>query len=223
MIHFNWGELFLGSEAHLFSALMAVFLMIAVLFWSILKFPKDIRPAKRLSIQAVMEFFISFIVGMSDSVIGQKGRHMVPIFGAIFLIIWLQNLFTLLPGFSAATDNLNATLAFGVCAFFLYNYYGIKEHRWSYIRHFLGPILFIAPLMLILELISHFMRPVSLALRLYGNMMGDHTVLSAFVDMVPIGVPVIFYFIGLFVCTIQAFVFTMLSMIYYSMAVAEAH
>lgn len=81
----------------------------------------------------------------------------------------------------------------------------------------------IAPFMLCLEIITHFMRPVSLGLRLYGNMMGDHTVLSSFIAMVPFGVPVIFYFVGLFVCTIQAFVFTMLSMIYYSMAISDDH
>ena len=81
----------------------------------------------------------------------------------------------------------------------------------------------IAPFMLCLEIITHFMRPVSLGLRLYGNMMGDHTVLSSFVSLVPFGVPVIFYFVGLFVCTIQAFVFTMLSMIYYSMAISDDH
>ena len=225
MIHFSWGELFLGRHAHLFSAVVGVLLIMAVVILSRrgLKKTSSLEPAQQLSLKAGMEFFISFIVNMSDSVIGPAGRKMAPVFGAIFLIIWFQNLFTLLPGFTAATDNLNATLALGVCSFGLYNYYGIKQHGFSYIRQFLGPLLLIAPFMFVLELITHIMRPVSLALRLYGNMMGDHAVLSAFVDMVPFGVPVIFYFVGLFVCTIQAFVFTMLSMIYFSMAIAHEH
>ena len=180
-------------------------------------------PARKLSLRALMEFFTSFIVGMSDLVIGPEGRKLVPLFGALFLIIWLQNLMALVPGFSAATDNLNATFALGIGSFVLYNYYGIRHHGWGYIRQFLGPLLLIAPFMFIVEIISHSIRPVSLALRLHGNMLGDHAVLSAFVDIVPILVPVIFYFLALFVCTMQAFVFTMLSMVYFSMAVAEEH
>lgn len=223
MIHFSWGELVFGSFAHFFPALIGGVVLIALTAWSCIQKPAAAGPAHRISFQAGLEFFISFIVGMSDSVIGPKGRSMVPVFGAVFLIIWVQNLFTLLPGFTAATDNLNSTLAFGVCAFGLYNYYGIKQHKWSYIRQFLGPVLLIAPFMFVLEVITHLMRPVSLGLRLYGNMMGDHTVLSSFVEMAPFGVPVIFYFVGLFVCTIQAFVFTMLSMIYFSMAVSDEH
>ena len=223
MIHFNWGQLFWGDLAHLFTALTAFIVIILFVIFGRLALKSTIEPAKSLSFRALVELFTQFIVGLSDSVIGPSGRKMVPVFGAIFLIIWLQNLFTLIPGFSAATDNLNSTLAFGVCAFGLYNFYGIKHHKWAYIRQFLGPVWVIAPFIFILELITHIMRPVSLGLRLYGNMMGDHTVLSSFIEMVPFGVPVIFYFLGLFVCTIQAFVFTMLTMIYFSMAVSEDH
>ena len=224
MIHFNWGELFLkASEAHLFSAAVGFLLLFILVFFGRKALKKGFFPAEKLSLQAGLEFFINFIYEMSESVIGPSGRKMVPVFASIFLVIWMQNILTLFPGFSAATDNLNATLALGVCTFVIYNYYGIKQHGWTYIRHFLGPVVGLIPFMLILELVTHIMRPVSLALRLYGNMMGDHTVLSSFVEMVPIGVPIIFYFVGLFVCTIQSFVFTMLSMIYYSMAISEEH
>ncbi len=223
MIHFNWGQLFLGHSAHLFSALISFLVIVLFIIFGRMALKKAIEPAKTLSFQAVIELFISFIAGLSDSVIGPAGRKMVPIFGAVFLIIWIQNLFTLIPGFSAATDNLNSTMAFGVCAFVLYNFYGIKHHKWAYIRQFLGPLWMIAPFFFGLELISHVMRPVSLGFRLYGNMMGDHAVLSTFIELAPIGVPVIFYFLGLFVCTMQAFVFTMLTMIYFSMAVSDDH
>ena len=227
MTHFSWGELVFGPLfAHLFSAGAAA-LVICVLVMTagkaLLKARGEEGPAQKLSLRGLMEFFTSFIVGMSDSVIGPEGRKLVPLFGALFLIIWVHNVLALLPGFSAATGNLNATFALGIGSFVLYNYYGIRHHGWGYIRQFLGPLLLIAPFMFILEVISHIMRPVSLAFRLYGNMLGDHTVLSAFVDMAPFLIPVVFYFLGLFVCTMQAFVFTMLSMVYFSMAVAEEH
>ena len=194
MIHFNWGQLFLGDEAHLFSALIAFIVIILFVIFGRRALKSTIEPAKSLSFQAFVELFTRFIVGLSDSVIGPAGRKMVPVFGAIFLIIWLQNLFTLIPGFSAATDNLNATLAFGICAFGLYNFYGIKHHKWAYIRQFLGPVWVIAPFIFVLEIITHIMRPVSLGLRLYGNMMGDHTVLSSFIEMAPFGFLLFFIF-----------------------------
>ena len=123
-----------------------------------------------------------------------------------------------------ATDNINTTFAMGIFSFVVYNIYGIKEHGLAYVKHFLGPLLLLAPLMLIIELISHVVRPVSLGLRLQGNMMGDHTVLGIFLDLLPYtGVPVLFYMLGLFVCFMQAFVFTMLSMIYVSIAISHDH
>ena len=94
----------------------------------------------------------------------------------------------------------------------------------------MGPVWNLAPLIFVIEIISHCVRPLSLALRLRGNMYGDHLVLSIFSDLVPLGVPVIFLFIGLFVCFVQAFVFSLLSMVYISLATehhdhdeAEAH
>ena len=129
----------------------------------------------------------------------------------------------LIPGMTPATDNINTTLALGLFTFGVYNWYGVKEHGVKYINQFLGPLLFLAPFMFFLELISHAIRPFSLALRLWGNMMGDHTVLSIFLDLVPYGVPVVFYALGLFVCFMQAFVFSLLTMIYLSMAISHDH
>ena len=226
MIHFSWGDLFLNHQnSHLFAAFIAVFVFLAAIFFgrrALLK-SKDDAPAKNLSLRGLFELFIKFQVGLSDLVIGPQGRQMVPVFGAIFLLLWIQNLLGLFPGFAATTGNLNATLAFGVGSFLIYNFYGIKRHGWKYIKQFIGPLMALAPFMLILEIITHLIRPLSLGLRLYGNMMGDHAVLSAFLSMVPVGVPVIFYFLGLFVCTMQAFVFTILSMVYFSMAISDDH
>jgi F-type H+-transporting ATPase subunit a len=103
--------------------------------------------------------------------------------------------------------------------FVLTHYYGVKEHGLSYFKHFLGPSLALAPLMLPIELISHFARPMSLAVRLMGNMMADHKVVMSFFALVPILVPLPFMLLGLLVCLIQALVFCTLAMVYIGMAI----
>ena len=180
-------------------------------------------PDGNISVKAFMENFLLAITQLSDLVVGRPGRPFIPYFSALFLFIWFNNMLGLLPGMGAATANLNTTLALGVFSFVVYNIYGFKEHGIGYLKQLMGPVLFLAPMMFIIELISHLVRPFSLGLRLYGNMMGDHTVLSIFLDLVPIGIPVIFYFLGFFVCTMQAFIFTILSMVYISIALSHEH
>lgn len=186
-----------------------------------------ISPASKFSLKGIYELILEFIVGLSDMVIGEDGRKFVPMFASIFFFVWVNNLVGLIPGMTPATDNINTTLALGIFSFIVYNYYGLKEHGIAYLKHFLGPLLLLAPLMVIIELIGHIVRPLTLGLRLYGNIMADHTVLSVFVEMFDklwfIPVPAIFYGMGIFVASMQAFVFTMLSMIYVSMAIAHDH
>ena len=180
-------------------------------------------PSARFSLKAFFENFISIITSLSDLVVGSQGRIFVPFFASIFLFIWFNNLLGLVPGMGAATSNVNTTLALGAFSFLVYNIYGFKEHGWAYLKQLMGPVLFLAPLMFLIELISHIVRPLSLGLRLYGNMVGDHTVLAIFLDLAPIVIPVIFYFLGFFVCTMQAFIFTILSMVYMSIALSHEH
>src|SRR5262249_14880729 len=139
-----------------------------------------------------------------------------------------NNVIGLLPGMTAATDNLNSGLAMGLFSFVVYNYYGIRENGVAYIKHFManmtnGVWLIFGLLLLVLELISHLVRPFSLGLRLMANLQGDHTILGVFTDLIPYGVPVAFYVLGLFVCFMQAFIFTVLSMVYISIATAHDH
>jgi F-type H+-transporting ATPase subunit a len=105
--------------------------------------------------------------------------------------------------------------------FIFYVYQGFKETGTHFIKHLLGPIWWLAPLMLVVELISHFVRPLSLGLRLANVLKGDHTVVGIFLNLVPIGVPIPFYLMGIFVCVVQAFVFTLLSVVYVSLAIAS--
>ncbi len=235
MVHFNWTQLApgVGHNADKISlATSAVTALVLIAFsmagYFALKKNNSSVPAGKFSVRAICELLTEFIAALVDMVIGKEGRKFVPVFGSIFLFILFNNLMGLVPGMTPATDNLNATLAIGLFSFVLYTALGIKEHGAHYIKQFTGhlpltlsPLLILLPLMFVIELVSHTVRPMSLGLRLMGNMAGDHTVLGIFTDIFPIGLPIPFYALGIFVCFIQAFVFTLLSMVYVSMAIAH--
>jgi F-type H+-transporting ATPase subunit a len=142
-----------------------------------------------------------------------------PLIGALWMFILFGNLFALIPGFVSPNDTLKTNVGLALLVFFLTHYYGVKEHGLAYFKHFLGPTLALAPLMLPIELISHLARPMSLAVRLMGNMMADHKVVMSFFALVPILVPIPFLLLGLLVCLIQALVFCTLAMVYIGMAI----
>ncbi len=231
--HFNWLQLVPGithDSVHVATSVAVGGVLVAGAIIGKMALgtgEQAIAPASRFSLKGIFELIIEFIVGICDMVIGEEGRKFVPMFAAIFFFVWINNLVGLLPGMTPATDNINTTLALGIFSFLAYNYFGFKEHGVAYLKHFLGPVLFLAPLMLVIEIIGHLVRPLTLGLRLYGNIMADHTVLSVFLHMFEnlwfIPVPAIFYGMGIFVASMQAFVFTMLSMIYVSMAIAHDH
>lgn len=233
MAHFNWLQLlpFVDHHyIHVWTAVAVGLLLIILSFVGRLALGRGetaVSPAGHFSFKGLMEAVLEFIVGLSDLVIGEEGRKFVPMFASIFFFILINNLIGLIPGMTPATDNLNTTIGVGLFSFFIYNFYGIKENGLSYLKHFLGPVLWLAPLMFAIEIVSHCIRPLTLGLRLQGNILADHTILGVFVDMFSsawfIPVPAIFYGMGIFVSGMQAFVFTMLSMIYISMAIAHEH
>ena len=228
MSHFTWIDLisWISHDSyHWTYGLLcgAIFLGLGFLARQALKTKTAHVPEGKFNLKAFLELFVEQIVQLSDSIVGPHGRPMIPLFCFFFLFIWIQNLLGLIPGFLPPSQNINTTMALGGFSFFAYNYYGLKEHGLSYFKQFLGPVLFLAPLFVFIEVLSHVFRSVSLGFRLFGNMMGDHIVISIFLDMAPFLVPVTFYFLGLFVCTLQAFVFTILSMVYVSLAISHDH
>ncbi|HRO66072.1 MAG TPA: F0F1 ATP synthase subunit A [Pseudobdellovibrionaceae bacterium] len=181
-------------------------------------------PASKFSVRGIFEGITEIISNLANSVIGEHGRYYVPMFSTVFFFVLLNNLMGVIPGMTPATENLNTSLAFGVFMFLAYNYYGMKEAGVvNYLKHFAGPVILLAPLMIPIEIVSHLVRPASLGLRLSNVLMGDHKVLGMFLDMVPAIVPIPFYVMGLFVCVLQAFVFTLLSMVYVAVATAHDH
>jgi F-type H+-transporting ATPase subunit a len=159
--------------------------------------------------------------GLSDTVIGHGAERYVPLMASFFIFILCANFIGLVPGFTPPTSSFDITFALGVVSFIAFNYYGFQVQGISYLKHFAGPILWLAPLMFALEMIGALVRPVSLGLRLFGNLFGDHLVLEIFTGLTKVGVPVVFYLLGTLVSVIQAFVFTLLSMIYIALAVAH--
>ena len=180
-------------------------------------------PDGRPSARQLFEVITSFIDDMVQGMIGHHGRETVPLLATLFTFILFANLIGLLPGFTPPTGNLGTTFGLGIVSFLIYNYLGFREHGVAYLKHFIGPVIWLAPLMAIVEVLSHVFRPVSLAIRLFGNMFADHLVLGIFTDLTKLVIPVAFYVLGAFVCVLQAFVFTILSTVYIALAVAHDH
>ena len=226
MTHFNWLEFVVSHEyVHVATFFVSCVLGVLLCFLGRRALDKSpgIAPSSSFGIRGFFETVVFFIASLCEMVMEKKGKRFVSLFATLFFIIFVNNLVGLIPGMTPATDNLNTTVAVGLFSFLVYNIYGFREHGISYGKQFLGPLLVLAPLMVIIELISHIVRPLSLGLRLYGNMMGDHTILNIFLHLTPYVIPVIFYGLGLFVCFMQAFIFTILSIIYVSMAVSHDH
>ena len=183
---------------------------------------------RRLSLVpgGVQNYLETLVNGMEDFVVanmGEQGRQVFPLLMTLFIYILFCNFIGLLPGCMAPTANLNTNASMAICVFLFYNYIGIKQHKAKYIKHFTGPIALLSPLMLPIEILSHLARPLSLTVRLFGNIFGEELVLLLFFMLAPILATLPIYFLYGLADTIQAFIFFMLSMIYLKMAFEEAH
>ncbi len=244
MEHFSWYGLIPGYEAlnewlmhmgvleegqtaqHMVSATL-VFLFLSFVAFTVgarYRDPKaNVVPPSRFGLTALFDFMIEKLETLVHDVIGHGAEKHVPILIVTFIFILFSNLLGSIPGFPPPTSTVATNLACAGTIFLYYNYAGFKEHGIGYLKHFAGPIIWLAWLMVPIELIGHLVRPVSLSLRLAGNITGDHMVLGIFTDLTYLIVPMIFVGLGLFVAFIQAFVFTLLSTIYIALAVSHDH
>jgi len=180
-------------------------------------------------LQNFFEALIDALEGFVVSNLGEKGRRFVPLLAGIFLYIFSMNLLGLVPGFDAPTANLNTTVSVALCVFLYYNFVGIRSWGAHYIKHFTGPSKALIPLMFPIEVISHLARPLSMSLRLFGNIFGEEMTLLIFFSFgasisaaVLVGtVPL--YFLFLLGKTLQAFILFILAMIYIQGAIEHAH
>ena len=203
---------------------MVLVICLALLFKnSIRRTQKPFIPEDKLGVRNVLEVLMDIVVGLSDSIMGHHGRRYASLFVSLFLFILFSNFLGLVPGFLPPTSVFWTNLGLGLVSFFAYHYFGLRAHGPSYFKQFVGPMLLLAPLFIVIEVFSHIFRPMSLAIRLYGNMSGDHLVLEIFTNLTKLVIPVLFYILGSLVSVIQAAIFTILSVIYVAMAVSHEH
>jgi F-type H+-transporting ATPase subunit a len=222
------------TVTHVVFSLLALAVIVVLALWARRKYATKegaMIPEGKLTVRNVFEVIFDATLSMMSEMMGKENaKRYFPLIAALAVFILVGNFFGLIPGMAPPTNNLNTNLACAATVFVIYNIAGIREHGLGYLKHFMGPIWLIAPLMLVIELVGHAFRPISLSVRLTGNMTGDHMVLGVFADMasslisIPFLLPVPFYFMGILVSLIQALVFCLLSAIYISLAVShEGH
>jgi F-type H+-transporting ATPase subunit a len=187
-----------------------------------------ILPPAKLGTRAIFEGLADMVLGLLDGVMGPKNaRRFLPFLGSLFIFILFSNLISLVPGFRAPTDTLKTNAGLAILVFLVTHVLGFKEHGIHYLEQFTGhlplksPLVVLVPLMFVIEVISHLIRPVILSIRLMANMFADHAVVSVFFTLVPFLVPIPLMVLGVFVSFVQALVFTLLSATYISLAVAH--
>lgn len=174
--------------------------------------------------QSVAEILHEFTGDQAEQIIGHHYQRFQAFTTMVFVFILFNNLLGLIPGVVTPTSAPVVPLGIAVCTFIYYHFHGFREQGpVGYMKHFAGPIWWIAPLLFPIEIISHFARVMSLTIRLYANMFASDLVTLVFFSLVPFAVPAIFLGLHAFVSLIQAYVFMLLAMIYLSVAVSHEH
>jgi len=180
----------------------------------------EIYPNK---IQNVMEVMVSAFKNLLIDTMGQQGMRFFPLIATIGFFILFSNLIGLVPGFDSPTGSLNTTIAMALVVFFLTHIVGVQMQGMKYFKQFLGPVWWLTPLMMPIEIISHLSRPLFLSVRLMGNMSGGHIVLAVIFVLVPLLVPLPILVLKILISVIQTLVFMLLSMMYIAGAMEEHH
>ncbi len=200
---------------------LLVFLILIVFFVLVRARLSVERPS---GLQHLVEALEGFVNGQSEEIIGHHSEGFTPFLVVLGLFILIGNLIGLIPGFESPTASGSVPLGCAILTFVYYNFHGIrKQGLLKYLKHFTGPMPWLAPLMLPIELFSHGARVLSLTLRLYANMFAGDMVTLAFMSLVPVLLPIVFLGLHIFVSLLQAYIFVLLTTVYLAGAVAEEH
>jgi F-type H+-transporting ATPase subunit a len=234
----TWGGLFLAPLEHLLArwgvdpvpaidALIVSALLLLFAYAGGRRFRRGdlTEPEGRVSLSFAVETMVGRMLAFFESILHHHGtaRKMFFYLATFALFILGNNLIGLIPGFNPPTDQYNVTFVLGGMTFLTAHFLGVKEHGFGYIKKFMGPVWYMAPLLFPIEIISHLVRPVSLSMRLFGNMTGDHKVVAVFTSLLALGLPVPFMGLGVFVACLQAFVFVLLASVYFQDALDHPH
>lgn len=190
---------------------------------------EELLPPKKFGMIAFFELIWDICASVIESNLGEyRWMRFVPMLAGLFVVILFVNVLGLIPGFEPASTSMSFTFAGGILSFLYFNYYGFKESGIDYVKHLAGPVLWMAPLLFLIELVSLFARPISLSLRLFGNISADHMVFSVFSMLTTnapyLPIPAIFIAFGAFVACLQSFIFMTLSVVYVKLALdAKSH
>jgi F-type H+-transporting ATPase subunit a len=216
---------------HMISAIVVSLLLIVITLISnkeIKKYNHNVIPSKSINILNIIEIITELLITVIKNILGKKYKIHTPLICSLFLFILCSNILGLIPGFTSCTDNLNTNLALGLTVFIYFNYHGFKVHGINHILHLANPLGYwwgwlLSPLMFPLELLGMCIRPFSLAIRLTGNMMGDHLVFLTFAGIMPILIPLPIMLLGLLICIIQSTIFCILTCVYIELHTQESH
>ncbi len=213
------------NAAHPWSNFVAMEIMVAlivVLVFGVLRPRMSIdRPGK---LQHVIEIFYNFLREQAEESIGHRGTKYLPFFGTLFFFILFMNLIGLVPTLESPTMFAAVPLGCALATFGYYNMTGFREAGLGYLKHFAGPMPALGFIMVPIEMVSHLARPLSLTIRLYANMFAGEAVTMAFMGLIPLIIPIPFMGLHIFVALLQAYIFTLLTMIYVGEALPhEAH
>jgi len=200
-----------------------IVLIALIVFFAILRTRFSVESPGRL--QQAFELFVEFLNEQLESNIGHEGHNYLAIVGTFAIFLISCNLLGLIPGLMSPTSNVNVPAGCAVVVFLYYQFQGFrKQGLITYVKHFMGPVWWLAPLMLPIELISHFARPATLTIRLFANIMAEELVIAIFFGLFPLIVPLPFMAFAIFGGLLQAFIFCTLTMVYLGGAVAtEEH
>jgi F-type H+-transporting ATPase subunit a len=204
------------------SMVLVVMVILITLAWIIRRNLSVNNPG---NLQQVFEVLFEAVRGLMHDMIGPDSRRFFPLLAALGLFILASNWLGMIPGFMSPTANINCTAALGISSFIYYNYHGVRHHGvLKYLKHFAGPVVFLAPLLFLIEIVSHLARPFSLSVRLFGNIFAEELIINTLNQaLFPFLVSVPVMFLALFASSIQAFIFILLSMVYIGGAVEDSH